>query len=55
VGAGSEAGREGGLLQVLTKRILESALKDETTNCLGYEKLDPPEFTQRQTLRDGAY
>lgn len=32
---------EGGLLQQLTKRVLESALEGEITNHLGYEKHDP--------------
>ncbi|WP_439673356.1 IS256 family transposase [Embleya sp. MST-111070] len=32
---------EGGLLQQLTKRILESALEGEITDHLGYEKHDP--------------
>ncbi|MFF8848286.1 transposase [Streptomyces sp. NPDC015127] len=31
---------EGGLLQQLTKRVLESALEDEITDHLGYEKHD---------------
>ncbi len=33
---------EGGLLQQLTKRVLESALEGEITDHLGYEKHDPP-------------
>ncbi|MFF7976994.1 hypothetical protein [Streptomyces sp. NPDC007905] len=32
---------EGGLLQQLTKRLLESALEDEITDHLGYGKHDP--------------
>lgn len=32
---------EGGLLQQLTKRLLESALEGEITDHLGYEKHDP--------------
>lgn len=32
---------EGGLLQQLTKRLLESALKGEITDHLGYDKHDP--------------
>jgi transposase-like protein len=32
---------EGGLLQQLTKRVLESALEGEITDHLGYEKRDP--------------
>ncbi|WP_373463508.1 transposase [Streptomyces sp. B4I13] len=32
---------EGGLLQQLTKRVLESALEGELTDHLGYEKHDP--------------
>ncbi|MFI1759699.1 IS256 family transposase [Streptomyces sp. NPDC020571] len=32
---------EGGLLQQLTKRLLESALEDEITDHLGYDKHDP--------------
>ncbi|EMD23713.1 Mobile element protein [Amycolatopsis azurea DSM 43854] len=32
---------EGGMLQRLTKRLLESALKDEITDHLGYDKHDP--------------
>ena len=32
---------EGGLLQQLTKRVLESALEGEITEHLGYEKHDP--------------
>ncbi len=31
---------EGGLLQMLTKRVLESALEGEITDHLGYEKYD---------------
>lgn len=31
---------EGGLLQVLTKRLLESALEGEITDHLGYERHD---------------
>ncbi|MBX9398997.1 transposase, partial [Streptomyces sp. TRM72054] len=32
---------EGGLLQQLTKRLLESALEGETSDHLGYDKHDP--------------
>ena len=32
---------EGGLLQQLTKRVLESALEGEITDHLGYDKHDP--------------
>src|SRR3954452_18991140 len=32
---------EGGLLQQLTKRVLESALEGELTDHLGYDKHDP--------------
>ena len=32
---------EGGLLQQLTKRVLESALEGEITDHIGYEKHDP--------------
>lgn len=32
---------EGGLLQQLTKRLLESALAGEITDHLGYDKHDP--------------
>nr|WP_279632358.1 transposase [Streptomyces nigra] len=32
---------EGGLLQQLTKRVLESALEGETTDHVGYEKHNP--------------
>lgn len=32
---------EGGLLQMLTKRVLESPLEGEITDHLGYEKHDP--------------
>ncbi|MFD5430456.1 transposase, partial [Streptomyces sp. NPDC127084] len=32
---------EGGLLQLLTKRVLESALEGEIIDHLGYEKHDP--------------
>lgn len=32
---------EGGLLQMLTKRVLESALEGEVTDHLGYEKHEP--------------
>lgn len=32
---------EGGVLQQLTKRLLESALEGETTDHLGYERDDP--------------
>jgi transposase-like protein len=32
---------EGGLLQRLTKRVLESALEGEITDHVGYDKHDP--------------
>ncbi len=32
---------EGGLLQTLTKRVLESALEGEITDHVGYDKHDP--------------
>lgn len=32
---------EGGLLQQLTKRLLESALEGEVTDHLGYDRHDP--------------
>jgi transposase-like protein len=32
---------EGGLLQQLTKRVLESALEGEITDHLGYDKYEP--------------
>ncbi|WUD79093.1 hypothetical protein OG937_10485 [Streptomyces sp. NBC_00510] len=32
---------EGGVLQQLTKRVLESTLEGEITEHLGYEKHDP--------------
>ena len=38
---------EGGLLQQLTKRLLESALEGELTDHLGYDRQDP-------TGRDGG-
>ncbi|GHA03942.1 hypothetical protein GCM10010389_49290 [Streptomyces echinoruber] len=38
---GLRATGEGGLLQQLTKRVLESALKGEITDHLGYDKHDP--------------
>lgn len=34
-------GLQGGLLQQLTKRLLESALEGEITDHLGYDKHDP--------------
>jgi hypothetical protein len=39
---------EGGLLQQLTKRVLESALEGEMTDHLGYEKHDPGRAGRRQ-------
>ncbi len=39
--AGWQLTGEGGLLQQLTKRVLESALEGEITDHLGYEKHDP--------------
>ena len=39
---------EGGLLQQLTKRVLESALEGEITDHLGYDKHDPAGQRQRQ-------
>ncbi|MGP4052179.1 IS256 family transposase [Streptomyces sp. 2A115] len=38
---GLQLAGEGGLLQQLTKRVLESALKGEITDHVGYEKHDP--------------
>ncbi|MFE2944898.1 IS256 family transposase, partial [Streptomyces sp. NPDC059255] len=38
---GLQLNREGGLLQMLTKRVLESALEGEITDHVGYEKHDP--------------
>jgi len=38
---GLELTGEGGLLQQLTKRVLESALEGEITDHLGYDKHDP--------------
>jgi transposase-like protein len=50
---------EGGLLQKLTKRLLESVLEGEITDHLGYDKHDPAgkdggQLPQRQTLQDRA-
>jgi len=39
--AGLQLTGEGGLLQQLTKRVLEAALDGELTDHLGYEKHDP--------------
>ncbi len=39
--AGLQLTGDGGLLQQLTKRVLESALEGETTDHLGYDKGDP--------------
>src|ERR1700755_2798010 len=39
--AGLQLTGEGGLLQQLTKRVLESALEGEITDHLGYDKGDP--------------
>ncbi|WP_370666672.1 transposase, partial [Streptomyces sp. IBSBF 2507] len=38
---GLQLAGEGGLLQQLTKRLLESALEGEITDHLGYDKHDP--------------
>ncbi len=38
---GLQLSGEGGLLQQLTKRVLESALEGEVTDHLGYDKHDP--------------
>src|SRR5436305_1698186 len=40
-GEGLQLSGEGGLLQQLTKRVLESALEGEITDRLGYERHDP--------------
>jgi putative transposase len=40
-GEGLKLTGEGGLLQKLTKRILESALEGEITDHVGYDKHDP--------------
>ncbi|SEE30520.1 hypothetical protein SAMN04490357_7604 [Streptomyces misionensis] len=50
---------EGGLLQQLTRRLLEFALEGEITDNLGYDKHAPAgknrwQLAQRHTLRDGA-
>ena len=50
---------EGGLLQQLTKRVLESALEGEITDHLGYDKHDPAgqdggNSPQRHPGQDGA-
>jgi len=39
--AGLQLTGEGGLLQQLTKRVIEAALDGEITDHLGYEKHDP--------------
>ncbi|MFE1328399.1 transposase, partial [Streptomyces sp. NPDC058741] len=38
---GLQLSGQGGLLQQLTKRVLESALEGEITDHVGYEKHDP--------------
>ncbi|MGW0087156.1 IS256 family transposase [Streptomyces sp. NPDC003393] len=43
---------EGGLLQQLTKRLLESALEGEITDHLGYDKHDPAGKRWQQPQRD---
>ena len=40
-GAGLQLTGDGGLLQQLTKRVLEAALDGEITDHLGYDKGDP--------------
>ena len=50
---------EGGLLQQLIKRVLESALEGEITDHLGYEKHRPGRrgkrgLSQRRTVQDRA-
>ncbi|MFD0602147.1 transposase [Streptomyces aureus] len=40
-GRGAAADRRGGLLQQLTKRLLESALEGEVTDHLGYDRHEP--------------
>ena len=40
-GDGLKLTGEGGLLQKLTKRVLESALEGEITDHVGYDKYDP--------------
>jgi hypothetical protein len=45
---------EGGLLQQLTKRLLESALEGEITDHLGYDKHDPPGSQGPRTLPQRA-
>ncbi|GAB2844858.1 hypothetical protein GCM10027074_09570 [Streptomyces deserti] len=47
---GPAADRRTGLLQQLTKRVLESALEGEITDHVGYEKHDPTERTGRSTV-----
>jgi hypothetical protein len=39
--SGLQLTSDGGLLQQLTKRVLESALEGEITDHIGYEKHDP--------------
>ena len=45
---------EGGLLQQLTKRVLESALEGEITDHLGYDKHDPAGRGRRQLPQRAA-
>jgi putative transposase len=47
-GDGLQLTGEGGLLQQLTKRVLESALDGEITDHVGYDKHDPAGKGQRQ-------
>ncbi|GGV73952.1 hypothetical protein GCM10010277_87890 [Streptomyces longisporoflavus] len=58
---GLQLAGEGGLLQQLTKRLLESALEGEVTDHLGYDRHDPagkegagagPGHTRRTVERD---
>jgi hypothetical protein len=46
---------EGGMLQQLTKRLLESALDGEITDHLGYDKHDPAGRNTGNSRNDRAY
>nr|WP_159007368.1 transposase [Streptomyces sp. NRRL S-813] len=50
---GMKLAGEGGLLQQLTKKLLESALEGEITDHLGHEKGERVEVGRRENYRNG--
>ncbi|WP_399145768.1 transposase, partial [Streptomyces sp. MK7] len=50
---GMKLAGEGGLLQQLTKKLLESALEGEITDHLGHENGERAEVGRRENYRNG--